>query len=132
MKDIRERLPNAKVLSRDTNFLRDYDNNPYAGYETSESFYFAPSISDSRYAAKAIFVAFSINDKPVAIPFTVLKNGERYQTTVHSQDIAIEKKNGEVFIKGPRNVPIPFYFEMWFSWAAQNKENGIVFDPTKQ
>jgi len=132
MKEVRERLPNAAVLSRDTNHRRDYDDNPYAGYETSESFYFSPSITDSRYPAKAIFVAFSVNEKPVAMPFLSLKNGESYQTTVHSQDITVKKKDGEVFIEGPGNVPIPFYFEMWFSWATQNTQNAVVFNPSKQ
>ncbi len=31
-------------------------------------------------------------------------------------------------ISGADGAEIPFYFEMWFSWAVQNDE-GVVFDP---
>ena len=97
MKEVRERFQDAKVLSRDTGHRRDYDSNPYSGYETSEDFYFAPSVTDSRYPSKAIFVAFRVDDKPVSVPFVALEDGKNYQTSAHSQAITIEKKDGEVF-----------------------------------
>lgn len=131
MKEVRTRYPDANVLSRETGYGRDYDINPYSGYENSEGFYFAPSKTDVRYPSKAIFVAFRIDDKPVSVPFLSLKDGESYQTSAHSQTIFIQKKEGEVFVQNAKKQQIPFYFEMWFSWATQHGEDGIVYDPEK-
>ena len=126
--EIKDRYPQALVLSEETGHSRDYGNNPYAGYEDSGDFYFAPSHVDDRYPAKTIFVAFSIGDTHVASPWLQLEDGREYRTTVDGQAITIEKSDGELQITGPGAVEVPFYFEMWFSWAVQN-EDGEVFDP---
>lgn len=126
--EIKDRYPQALVLSEETGHSRDYGNNPYAGYDDSDDFYFAPSRVDDRYPAKAIFVAFSIGDTRVASPWLQLEDGRSYQTTVDGQEITLEKTGGELQITGSDAVEIPFYFEMWFSWAVQN-EDGEVFDP---
>ncbi|MDP3209414.1 MAG: DUF3179 domain-containing (seleno)protein, partial [Rhodoglobus sp.] len=126
--EIKESYPEAVIQSDDTGFERDYSRNPYAGYDQSGDFYFRPSDVDERYPAKEIFVAFTVNDTKVAAPWLALENGRRYETDVDGERITLSKTDGELAIIGPDGAEIPFYFEMWFSWAVQNDE-GVVFDP---
>lgn len=129
--EVRSQYPNAQVLSEDTGFSRDYVNNPYSGYDESENFYFRPSRVDERYPSKDIFVAFKVNDTPVASPWLLLENGQSYTTEVNSEIITLSKEKSELTITNRSGDKIPFYFEMWFSWAIQNPEEGVVYDPTK-
>lgn len=129
MGDIRQQFPDAVVLSEDTGYSRDYANNPYSGYEDTEQFIFSPSSLDARYPAKDIFVAFRVDDAPVAVPWLILENGNDYETTINDQVVKLAKNDGQLEIIGEQGQTIPFYFEMWFSWAVQH-DNGIVFDPT--
>ncbi len=131
MGEVRGKYSNAQVLSRETGYSRDYDRNPYSGYEESDGFYFAPSVQDTRYPSKDIFVAFKFDNTPVAIPYTSLKEGTSYQTKVNGKDVNIRKTGEGVFVSTQNDDQITFYFEMWFSWATQHQEDGIVFDPAK-
>ena len=126
--EIKKRYPGALILSEQTGYQRSYSSNPYAGYDDSEGFIFNPSRLDERYPSKAIFVAFSIAGQEVAAPWLELKDGRRYQAAVAGQEITLDKSHGELSITGPDGAEIPFYFEMWFSWAIQN-EDGQVYDP---
>ncbi|TQO20095.1 uncharacterized protein DUF3179 [Rhodoglobus vestalii] len=129
--EIKKRYPEALILSEQTGHSRSYDNNPYAGYGESEGFYFTPSRVDDRYPSKMIFVAFSFGKTHVAAPWLQLEDGRSYETMVDGQEITLEKADGELQITGPDAAEIPFYFEMWFSWAVQN-DDGQVFDPQTQ
>jgi len=129
MKDVIEKFPNALVLSEKTGHIRAYGSNPYSGYEENEGFFFAPSFEDSRYPSKEIFVAFYLGGTPVAVPWLSLIDGNTYTTKAENSSVVITKEGGELSITSERGEKIPFYFEMWFSWAVQNQDNGIVFDP---
>lgn len=132
MDDVRRKFPHARVLSEETGHGRDYAKNPYAGYETDGDFLFAPSKTDARYPSKVIFVAFNVEQTPVAVPWLTLKDGETYRTRVGDTNIVLQKRDGELTITDEQKRSIPFYFEMWFSWAVQHGEQGIVFDPSVQ
>ena len=126
--EIQAQYPTALILSEDTGHSRDYSLNPYGDYDDNENFYFRPSHVDERFPAKEIFVAFSVNDSHVAAPWLALKEGQSYDVDVGGETLTLQKKNSEMTIVGEDGTDIPFYFEMWFSWAIQN-DNGEVFDP---
>lgn len=126
---IRAKYQDAQVVSEDTGYNRDYTTNPYAGYESTEGFYFAPSKTDERYPSKAIFIAFSAGDTTVGIPADSINDNSSYKITANGQVFNLEKKDGELDLRDASNQMVPFYFEMWFSWAVQHQDNGIVFDP---
>ncbi len=125
---IKDLYPEAVIQSDNTGYVRDYSRNPYAGYDRSDNFYFRPSKIDARYPAKEIFVAFTVTGTRVAAPWLAFENGRHYETDVDGERVALTKTDGELVISGADGTEIPFYFEMWFSWAAQNDE-GVVFDP---
>ena len=45
---VREKYPTAQVLSTHTEYERDYERNPYAGYDTNDRFIFDPSSLDTK------------------------------------------------------------------------------------
>jgi hypothetical protein len=67
--DFREAHPDGIVLSRDTGFSRSYGQNPYVGYEESESPIagFITTDIDDREAAKARVIGVRDGDESVAI-----------------------------------------------------------------
>lgn len=121
----------ALVLSEDTGHNRDYTRNPYSGYEGNDDFIFSPSNIDERYPSKEVFVAFDIEGTPIAAPWLEIKNGESFQTEIKGQTITLDKMGSELEVTDDSGNEIPFYFEMWFSWAVQHQDDGIVYDPTK-
>ncbi|MEO6201567.1 MAG: DUF3179 domain-containing (seleno)protein [Cryobacterium sp.] len=130
--EIETAFPEAVILSENTGHSRDYSRNPYSGYDQSEGFIFSPSKLDTRYPSKEIFVAFTVDGTRVAAPWLALGNDEKYVTDVAGQAVTLEKSKNQLAISAADGSDIPFYFEMWFSWAVQHQQDGVVFDPRKQ
>jgi hypothetical protein len=124
--EIKQKYPTAEILSENTGHRRNYDRNPYSGYDDDDSLLFFP-VGDfgATYPAKEIMVAFKVNDAPVAIPFSSLNN-EPLSKDVSGEQITLTKTDGEVEIRGNSGEYIPFYFEMWFSFSAQHGKDAIV------
>ena len=127
--EIKAQHPSAVILSENTGHRRDYVSNPYGGYDQDDRFVFRPSFNDPRYFAKDIFVAFTVDGSPAAAPWLALENGRTYTTDVDGKPVTLTKTDNNLEITGPDNSSIPFYFEMWFSWAVQHQDAGVVFDP---
>lgn len=129
--EVRTKYPKAHVLSEKTGYPRNYSSNPYSGYDISEDFIFSPSFRDTRYPAKTIFVAFLFGDRAMGVPWLELRDGETYTTEVNEQEITLRKQDSELSVTDRDGQEIPFYFEMWFSWAVQHQTDGMVFDPSR-
>lgn len=129
--EVKKMYPKALVLSQDTGHNRDYGRNPYSGYEDSESYYFPPSKEDTRYPSKTIFVVFRYDSKVIGVPFPEIADGKRLETSINGDRIALERRGQVLSIVDPQGNELPFYFEMWFSFATQHEGDAIVFDPSK-
>jgi len=130
--EVRESHPNARVLSADTGFARDYERNPYGDYDESDQFIFAPSTLDDRYPAKLIMAAFVVGEKRVAVPWLALREAGSLEAEVGGTTVSLEVSDGELDVRDDEGRSVPFYFEMWFSWAVQNATTGIVLDPASR
>ena len=128
MGDVKKKYPNAQILSDDTGYSRNYDRNPYSGYNENDRFIFAPSSFDSRFEAKEIMAIFRINDVPVATPWLAFADGQTKSATIDGVSITLEKADGELTVSTETGEIIPFYFEMWFSFAVQHGEKGVVIE----
>lgn len=127
MGDVKAQFPDALVLSEDTGYRRDYGRNPYAGYEESDQFIFAPSAQDSQFPSKTIMAAFKAGDTPVATPW--LKLREAGLATIEIDDIVYTldvSDTGELTITDNAGSEYPFYFEMWFSFAIQHGDTARI------
>lgn len=127
---VRATHPNALILSEETGRSRDYNRSPYAGYETNDRFSFEPSSIDTTIPPKTITAVFRTSDgASVAIPWLELR-GEKYSTQVinNSSYTFSVTDNGELTITDQSDQSYPFYFEMWFSFAAQHGDEGILLN----
>ncbi|QOD92951.1 DUF3179 domain-containing (seleno)protein [Chryseoglobus sp. 28M-23] len=127
--EAREAHPDALVMSASTGFVRDYERNPYGDYDESERFLFAPSTVDERYPAKLIMAAFVIGETRVAVPWLALREVGALEAEVAGEVVTLRVRDGSLEVRDAEGRLVPFYFEMWFSWAVQNGEAGVVLDP---
>ncbi len=127
MGEIKELYPKSLVLSEDTGYRRDYDRNPYSGYETDNNqFAFGVSKFSDEYEAKEIMVVFRVGETPVATPWSSLEEGKDKTAEIDGVKITLTKENGELSILNQEGGVVPFYFEMWFSFAIQHGEVGVT------
>jgi cytochrome c biogenesis protein CcdA len=121
LREVRAQYPNARVLSEDTGHVRDYGRNPYAGYETDNRFVFEPSNLDTTFAPKTIMVVFRDEENTFALPWLSLREVGSIATSTATASYQLTvSDSGELTIRDDQGRSFPFYFEMWFSVAAQN------------
>ncbi len=126
MGEIKQKFPNALVLSEDTGYSRDYKRNPYSGYEDSNSLFFDTSSKDTTFSMKEIMVVFKIEDQVLTFPMKKIIDDQVHVEKTTFGEITISKKEGEIFISKKDGKQIPFYFEMWFSVYVQNQDKIII------
>jgi len=125
-KTLKEKWPNAEVLSTDTGYSRNYAFYPYGDYDNNDNLYFPISIKDNRFPSKEIMFVVNAYDKSVAFPVNQL------DSSVASVDVGDSKVtgviiDGEIIIKDATGKILPGYHEMWFSWATHHQEDGVVW-----
>ena len=128
--EIARQHPTALILSEQTGYQRNYARNPYAGYTENDRFIFSPSRVDVAYPPKQIFAVFRADDTPVGMPWKHLAHGQQYETTVGDTTYSISRNSDALTITDTTGATVPFYYEMWFSFAVQHGEDAEIFDPT--
>lgn len=124
--EVKEKYPSAMILSTDTGHRRDYDKNPYGGYEETENQFFFP-VGDfgGTYQSKEIMVVFRVAEKSVAVPLSKLSE-ESWVESIGGEQITLAKHGGEVEILDSNGKEVPFYYEMWFSFSVQHGKDAVV------
>lgn len=131
-KTVRERYPQAEVLSTDTGYIRDYSLYPYGNYNSTSDLYFPVSITDTRLPAKEIMYIVNFNDRSVAFKVSDLKPGVVARVNVAGKELSVELKNGEITASSLGGTPLPSYTAMWFAWAVYHQKDGVVWTAAKQ
>lgn len=126
MGEVRDMYSDALVLSEDTGYARNYERNPYSGYGETDDFIFRPSTLDTSFPSKKIFVASTLNGTRVALPWLGFEDGMSFSREISGEQFTFTKENGALQITDGDGNDMPFYFEMWFSWAVQHGEDGVV------
>jgi hypothetical protein len=124
--EVKNKYPNAIVLSDDTGFSRDYSRNPYSGYGDNDRLLFDTSSKSNTFEMKEIMVVFKIDDNHLTIPMNQIGDNESISKDTEAGSVNISKKTGEIFISDSDSKEIPFYFEMWFSVYAQHGEELLI------
>lgn len=129
--DIRSKYTDAKIISPNTGYTRDYDRNPYSGYDTDDRFVFEPSKIDTTFPPKTIMAIFRTTDTtPVGTPWLALREEKTTTETINGVSYTLRTSDsGELTIVDGDGTNYPFYFEMWFSFATQHDDNKIVITP---
>ncbi len=129
-RDWRERHPDTLVLSDDTGHFRDYQRNPYAGYEESRHTYFALTrTAPDYYHPKEVVVGLGINGVYKAYPFIELdKQGKsRFSDSVNGSrfDFAWDSVNRSVTITDSSGQPVAGIQGFWFAWFAFHPDTEV-------
>ena len=124
--EVKEKYPNAEILSTNTGYRRNYNRFPYEGYEETDAVYFPVSITDRRFFAKEPMYVIPFQNKSVVFPYKEFPQGTR-TFQVEGKPLTIERKGDEIFARSA-GKNLPGYFEFWFSWVTHHQDDGIVLD----
>ena len=117
----RKEYPTTLLLSRDTGVERDYDRDPYAGYESSEGVWFPVNKKDPRYHPKERVLGIEVNGALKAYPFAELSktSGDvRDEFNGRTLRILYDEKSGTGRAFGPDGKDHPVIRSFWFAWYA--------------
>ena len=130
-RDWLRRHPDTLVLSDDTGHLRDYQRDPYAGYEQSRYTYFAVNNkAPDNYHPKEIIVGLGVDGIYKAYPFIELdKQGKsRFSDTINGSrfDFDWDSTNRSVTITDAGGRQVAGIQGYWFAWFAFHPDT-LVF-----
>src|SRR3990170_1833336 len=94
-KEWKEEHPRTLVLSRDTRFGRNYDRDPYGGYENSPSVWFPINHNNNRFHTKEKVLVVVSGELAKAYAFSELKKVKTpFEDKIGNQIIVIHFKDG--------------------------------------
>ena len=122
--------PDTLVLSDDTGHFRDYQRDPYAGYEKSRSTYFAVNAeAPDNYHPKEIVVGLGINGVYKAYPFIELdKQGKsRFSDSVNGIRFNFDwdSANRSITITNSMGQQVAGIQGYWFAWFAFHPDTEV-------
>jgi hypothetical protein len=127
-RDWKLRHPNSRVLSTETGFQRDYQENPYPDYESNARILFPVTARSRKYRQKALIMGLEIDGRFKAYPFEELERnpgqftdefqGEKFE--VHYDD---ENRSARIF--GEDGSEIPTVTAYWFAWYAFHPDTTV-------
>lgn len=130
-KDWVKKHPDTKVLSRDTGFARDYDNDPYSSYYTSKGLFASLENTDDRLFEKTIVFGIEIGKDNKAYPEEELKKTPKFTDSFAGKKIEITRNSdGSVRMKNlTDNKEIIPEYGFWFAWAAFHPKTELYKAP---
>jgi hypothetical protein len=120
--------PKTQVLSDDTGYRRDYDRDPYQGYETSERLMFGVSTKSRKYHPKEKVIGLELGKVTKAYPFSELSKVESPVKDVLGKipvQIFYDRKTRTAVIRDENNREIPSVVGFWFAWYVFHPETRI-------
>lgn len=122
----KRQYPNGEVLSTKTGAIRDYNDDPYKGYDRTEKLFFPVSRSDKRYTNKDLVLGLEQEGITKVWPFselekTATKSGSNLITdTFNGQPIAInfDPLSKTAIIQDMAGKPLPAVRAFWFAWYS--------------
>ncbi|MEZ5590550.1 MAG: DUF3179 domain-containing protein [Gammaproteobacteria bacterium] len=130
--DWRERYPATRVLSTETGYARDYQRNPYTGYEQSDFTFFPVPKASKRFHPKEIVLGVALDGTVKAYPFSELARAPSpVQDRIGTQPVSIEfdaeHRTGRILNAAGEEIPSVMAY--WFAWSAFHPETAIFTTP---
>ena len=126
--DWRKRNPGTLVLTQQTGHARDYERDPYEGYEKSAELVFPVRFRAEGFHPKERVLGILLEGKAKAYPFVELAKGKaQFTDRVAGREVRIrysaEHRSAEALDDKGRPLVATTLF--WFAWAAFHPETEI-------
>lgn len=120
--DWKKQYPNTKVLSKPTNFIRDYDRYPYGSYEENSEVRFGASDDDKRLHPKDVVYGVVVNEQAKAYPLTKLELQPVIKDVIGGVPVTVEyASDGSVVVRDNNtNETYRVQRSFWFAWVSFN------------
>ena len=128
----RSEHPDTQVLSRNTGDRRDYDRDPYAGYEDSTGVWFPVSKKDPRYHPKEPVLGLELEGRYKAYPFAELsrtKGKVMDRFADHDFVVRYNPDSRSARIIGRDGMELPAVQSYWFAWYVFHPETEVYTAP---
>ncbi|AHE98072.1 DUF3179 domain-containing protein [Thioalkalivibrio paradoxus] len=118
--------PDTRVLSRDTDYARNYDHDPYAAYAEDEALMFPVRFRMQAMHPKTPVLGVRIGDHARAYPFAEFPETGRHRVEdtlggeVITLDVDADAQTGRVF--DSRGEELTSLIAFWFAWFAFHPE----------
>ncbi|AGA33529.1 hypothetical protein TVNIR_1868 [Thioalkalivibrio nitratireducens DSM 14787] len=118
--------PDTRVLSRDTDYARNYDRDPYAAYAEDEALMFPVRFRMQAMHPKTPVLGVRIGDHARAYPFAEFPETGRHRVEdtlggeVITLDVDADAQTGRVF--DSRGEELTSLIAFWFAWFAFHPE----------
>lgn len=130
--DWRRRFPATEVLSFDTGVARDYDRDPYAGYEAVNRLMFNVQHRDERVGPKEWVLGLSVGQARKAYPLRTLatrvgKTGV-LEDRLGGQAVRIryDARHRTARAEDAAGSPLASVLAFWFAWVAFHPETELL------
>ena len=123
------RHPETLVMSDDTGYRRDYDRDPYRGYETSKRLMFGVNATNKKYHPKEKVIGIELGIVFKAYPFSELEKVKSPVRDVLGKTpirIFYDRKTRTAVIRDENNRQMPSVVGYWFAWYTFHPETRVV------
>ena len=129
-RDWREKHPDTLVLSDDTGHSRDYQRDPYAGYEKSRSTYFSVNNeAPDNYHPKEVVLGLGIDGVYKAYPFIELEKQDKthFSDSVNGKRFNFEwdTNNRSITVTDTTGQAVAGIQGFWFAWFAFHPDTEV-------
>ena len=127
--DWRSRYPQSEVLTPQTGHRRNYDDDPYDGYDSYAQTFFPLKEQSELYHPKERVLGVSIGDMHKAYPFSQLdKNGKaQFDDEINGKRFSIHwnANSNSAYVSFDDAGDISFLTLFWFAWFAFHPDTEV-------
>jgi hypothetical protein len=127
----RKKFPGSEVLSTDTGFSRNYERNPYAGYESNQEIWFGVPLTRDEFKNKDLVLGVLIGEQAKAYAIPTLEDAKGlgpFHDVIGGVPIrfSYDRESREATMDhAETGEPISFIQSFWFAWQAFYPETEI-------
>ncbi|KMP12529.1 hypothetical protein UR09_00215 [Candidatus Nitromaritima sp. SCGC AAA799-A02] len=124
----KKKYPETRVLSDQTGFRRDYDRDPYAGYDRSPRLIFGVDNVSAKFHPKEKVIGIELAGAAKAYPFSELeKAGGSVKDKVKGKPIVVQydKSSRTAIIRDNKGKELPSVVGFWFAWYTFHPQTEV-------
>lgn len=118
--------PDTLVLSRETGFAREYDRNPYPGYDTLLRVWFPVAAKSDTFESKKLVFGIDHQGEFLAVPKDEFSQQKNATVKLENSEIRLEWDSSleviRAFSEGKELVTTEMY---WFAWYAYHPDTKV-------